>query len=139
MPYAVQCCTIRMIGIVNISDIYAFILYFCCKSIEIKKTPTSTFVGVFCAFFCDRDRIQTYNLLIRSQILYSVELRSLVLSKSECKDKVFFVFVQIYFKKRLCFSFVFIKHSLYLSGVKLVSCRHCVLQTYSRLRLLAYY
>ena len=25
---------------------------------------------------CDRDRIQTYNLLIRSQMLYSIELRS---------------------------------------------------------------
>jgi hypothetical protein len=25
---------------------------------------------------CDHDRIQTYNLLIRSQMLYSVELRS---------------------------------------------------------------
>ena len=27
--------------------------------------------------FCDSYRIQTYNLLIRSQMLYSVELRSL--------------------------------------------------------------
>ena len=27
---------------------------------------------------CDRDRIQTYNLLIRSQMLYSIELRSLI-------------------------------------------------------------
>ena len=27
-------------------------------------------------FFCDSDRIQTCNLLIRSQMLYSVELRS---------------------------------------------------------------
>ncbi len=26
-------------------------------------------------FFCDRDRIQTCNRLIRSQLLYSVELR----------------------------------------------------------------
>ena len=26
--------------------------------------------------FCDSDRIQTCNLLIRSQMLYSVELRS---------------------------------------------------------------
>ena len=29
-------------------------------------------------FFCDRDRIQTCNRLIRSQLLYSVELRDLV-------------------------------------------------------------
>ena len=28
------------------------------------------------AFLCDRVRIQTWNLLIRSQMLYSVELRS---------------------------------------------------------------
>ena len=27
------------------------------------------------AFYCDRDRIQTCNRLIRSQLLYSVELR----------------------------------------------------------------
>ena len=34
--------------------------------------------------FCgDRDRIQTYNLLIRSQMLYSIELRS----QTECKYK----------------------------------------------------
>ena len=30
----------------------------------------------FDALFCDSDRIQTCNLLIRSQMLYSVELRS---------------------------------------------------------------
>ena len=30
---------------------------------------------------CDRDRIQTYNLLIRSQMLYSIELRSLNFKK----------------------------------------------------------
>ena len=29
-------------------------------------------------FLCDRDRIQTCNRLIRSQLLYSVELRGLV-------------------------------------------------------------
>ena len=28
------------------------------------------------SFFCDSDRIQTCNLLIRSQMLYSVELRN---------------------------------------------------------------
>ena len=26
-------------------------------------------------FFCDPERIQTFNLLIRSQVLYSIELR----------------------------------------------------------------
>ena len=29
-----------------------------------------------CLIFSDLDRIQTYNLLIRSQMLYSIELRS---------------------------------------------------------------
>ena len=29
----------------------------------------------YCRGFCDRDRIQTCNRLIRSQLLYSVELR----------------------------------------------------------------
>ena len=35
-----------------------------------KKRPSSQIV-----FLCDRDRIQTCNRLIRSQLLYSVELR----------------------------------------------------------------
>ena len=33
----------------------------------------------------DSDRIQTCNLLIRSQMLYSVELRSLIVLISGCK------------------------------------------------------
>ncbi len=37
-----------------------------------KKSPT-----INCRGFCDRDRIQTCNRLIRSQLLYSVELRDL--------------------------------------------------------------
>ncbi len=32
---------------------------------------------------CDRDRIQTYNLLIRSQMLYSVELASQSINEFE--------------------------------------------------------
>ncbi len=38
-------------------------------------------------FFCDPGRIQTFNLLIRSQILYSVELRGLI----GCKISIFFM------------------------------------------------
>ena len=42
--------------------------------------------------FCDPDRIQTCNLLIRSQMLYSVELRDrfVVVSFNECKDSTIF-------------------------------------------------
>ena len=35
---------------------------------------------------CDRDRIQTYNLLIRSQMLYSIELRSQTDGKYKAKS-----------------------------------------------------
>jgi hypothetical protein len=38
---------------------------------------------------CDRDRIQTCNLLIRSQLLYSVELRGHLFNG--CKDTLFFL------------------------------------------------
>ena len=41
-------------------------------------------------FLCDSDRIQTCNLLIRSQMLYSVELRSHVLSFDGCKGTYYF-------------------------------------------------
>ena len=41
------------------------------KSSENKKKEHS-----FECSFCDSDRIQTCNLLIRSQVLYSVELRN---------------------------------------------------------------
>ena len=40
-------------------------------------------------FFCDSGGIQTHNLLIRSQMLYSVELRSLFLICG-CKGTHFF-------------------------------------------------
>lgn len=45
------------------------------------------------AFLCDRDRIQTCNRLIRSQLLYSVELRGhylLFFCFNGCKDTDFF-------------------------------------------------
>ena len=41
------------------------------RSLENKKKEHS-----FECSFCDSDRIQTCNLLIRSQVLYSVELRN---------------------------------------------------------------
>ena len=42
-------------------------------------------------FLCDSDRIQTCNLLIRSQMLYSVELRSHVLLFDGCKGMCFYL------------------------------------------------
>ena len=39
---------------------------------------------------CDPDRIQTCNLLIRSQMLYSVEPRGLSLN-CDAKDKILFL------------------------------------------------
>ena len=44
---------------------------FCAKN----KNPLQ---NIFVEALCDRDRIQTCNRLIRSQLLYSVELRGLV-------------------------------------------------------------
>ena len=49
---------------------------------------------------CDSYRIQTCNLLIRSQMLYSVELRSLCFTGA--KVRLFFIsanFSRIFFKK----------------------------------------
>ena len=40
--------------------------------------------------FRDRDRIQTCNRLIRSQLLYSVELRGHVFFLNGCKGMEFF-------------------------------------------------
>ncbi len=48
-----------------------------------------------CLVLCDSDRIQTCNLLIRSQMLYSVELRSHCFSQLRCKDRHFFGMWQI--------------------------------------------
>ena len=42
-----------------------------------------------CKGFCDRDRIQTCNRLIRSQLLYSVELRDHVSLFNGCKGMGF--------------------------------------------------
>ena len=40
-----------------------------------SKTKKENAIKLAFSFFCDRDRIQTCNRLIRSQLLYSVELR----------------------------------------------------------------
>ena len=64
-----------------------------------KKERTSLF-----SLLCDSCRIQTCNLLIRSQMLYSVELRSHLLfsgfsfPESECKSTNFFNTDQIFFQ-----------------------------------------
>ena len=48
--------------------------------------------------FCDSGRIQTCNLLIRSQMLYSVELRSLLLLSIKCCSLIASAKVRIYFE-----------------------------------------
>ena len=67
-------------------------------------------------FCCDRDRIQTCNRLIRSQLLYSVELRGqhlsvelrgLLFSFDGCKGRCFLVNMQIF--EEVFFSFLFNK------------------------------
>ena len=40
------------------------------------------------SLFCDRDRIQTCNRLIRSQLLYSVELRDLIIVLKSDRDRI---------------------------------------------------
>ena len=47
---------------------------------------------------CDSGRIQTCNLLIRSQMLYSVELRSLLLLSIKCCSLIASAKVRIYFE-----------------------------------------
>ena len=59
------------------------------------------------AFLRDSDRIQTCNLLIRSQMLYSVELRSLV-SCLRLQRYAYFLFPPNFF--RYFFVFFFKKH-----------------------------
>ena len=41
-----------------------------------------------CRGFCDRDRIQTCNRLIRSQLLYSVELRGHFVNSISDRDRI---------------------------------------------------
>ena len=56
----------------------------------------------FC--FCDSDRIQTCNLLIRSQMLYSVELRSRYFSFASAKVYTILLsrkFLGNFFQKKL--------------------------------------
>lgn len=62
--------------------------------------------------FCDRNRIQTCNLHIRSVTLYSVELCSHRFS--ECKGNTFFFTTKIYTH---FFSFYFIKLVLLLTNL----------------------
>ena len=65
----------------------------------------------------DPDRIQTCNLLIRSQMLYSVELRSLVLV-SECKGTPFLLNIQIFLDVFLIFAGIFVSLTILASVFK---------------------
>ena len=53
--------------------------------------------------FCDSDRIQTCNLLIRSQVLYSVELRNHCYGCKQMMNKSFISELRV---QRYCFLFV---------------------------------
>ena len=73
---------------------------FCAKN----KNPLQ---NIFVEALCDRDRIQTCNRLIRSQLLYSVELRGLVCftgakirTFSELANDIQTFFEEIYSTKR---------------------------------------
>lgn len=65
---------------------------------EKRKEPNAGFSSL-----CDSCRIQTCNLLIRSQMLYSVELRSHLVAlgylflESGCKDTIFFRRTKFFF------------------------------------------
>ena len=61
--------------------------------VEDKKNGLQT--QWICKPFCDSDRIQTCNLLIRSQMLYSVELRSRSCFDFVCKGMAFYLNLQI--------------------------------------------
>ena len=58
--------------------------------IKQKKVETKSKLSFPLIFICDSDRIQTCNLLIRSQMLYSVELRSLHFRIASAKVTTFF-------------------------------------------------
>ena len=65
------------------------------------KNPSSNFAQ---RIFCDSDRIQTCNLLIRSQMLYSVELRSRYFSFASAKVYTILLsrkFLGNFFQKKL--------------------------------------
>ena len=54
------------------------------------KIKQSNHLIALSSLLSDSNRIQTYNLLIRSQMLYSVELWSRCLSQLRCKGIAFF-------------------------------------------------
>ena len=70
--------------------------------IKTKETNRSSSLAL-----SDSNRIQTYNLLIRSQMLYSVELWSHCFSQLRCKGIAFFWYYKMYwrfFSKKMHFS-----------------------------------
>ena len=63
---------------------------FCCDRDRIQTCNRLIRSQLLYNLKSDRDRIQTCNRLIRSQLLYSVELRGLLFSFNGCKGKDFF-------------------------------------------------
>ena len=79
---------------------------------QTKKEPSCEYCNLAC--FSDSAGIQTRNLLIRSQMLYSVELRSLVLV-SECKGTPFLLNIQIFLDVFLIFAGIFVSLTILAS------------------------
>ncbi len=63
--------------------------------------------------FCDSYRIQTCNLLIRSQMLYSVELRSHALVALRLQRYNVFLYYAIFF-------LIFLRHTFFLFPTSLL-------------------
>ena len=55
------------------------LMFLCSQCVPTKKKHSPKIINKCLIFNCDPDRIQTCNLLIRSQMLYSVKLRGPVL------------------------------------------------------------
>ena len=53
-----------------------FFVHFKTSAISVFEYVDKKIKGIIDTLYCDSDRIQTCNRLIRSQVLYSVELRS---------------------------------------------------------------
>ena len=76
-----------------------FLVYY---GIKIKETNKRSSLAL-----SDSNRIQTYNLLIRSQMLYSVELWSRCFSQLRCKGIAFFWNCKMFANFFLYFFFIF--------------------------------
>ena len=61
----------------KIPQVFTLIRFYVDPDCPLTSIATKSLCNFYSRGFCDRDRIQTCNRLIRSQLLYSVELRDL--------------------------------------------------------------